>query len=337
MIASNKLAAWLADRGAHARSRDGTQRVADTWTAAPLFGGLYRELSSMSDPTPQAVLAAARRFFDRTDDLKALSQALIAGCRDDSFFLPPFNPLSSEVHSGLLLFDHEHVSIGFGVTGVDMLAGKKMARRSKASIGFTGQWNLFRYVRAGNALVSFWEAAPITEGFVAAEAGQCRCTGGRRIADGEELVSDGRSESFIIDHAESDIVYFQAMVRVGAAPLVTEYDSDSRALIGAASTDEASSRVQMMATLLRTMDREDAVPVLRESLASPHFYTRWHIMRELLALDAEAAYPDLERMAAGDPHPEIRAAARQTIAMFFPEKAAVASAPQQQGAAACPA
>jgi HEAT repeat protein len=88
----------------------------------------------------------------------------------------------------------------------------------------------------------------------------------------------------------------------------------------------------MMASLLRVMDRADAVPVLREMLASPHFYTRWHIMRELLALDAEAAYPDLKRLAAQDPHPEVRAAARQTLDAFFAEEEAMPPEP-----IACPA
>jgi len=182
-------------------------------------------------------------------------------------------------------------------------------------------WNLFRYVKAGGATVSFWETDPIGPDFSAAAAGALRLTGRRRIVDGEEIVIDGGRQSFIVDHATSDMLYVQAMVRAGAAPLTAEYDSDSRAFIGATSTDEASSRVQMMATLLREMGREDAVPVLRESLNSPHFYTRWHIMRELLALDAEAVLPDLKRMAAEDPHPEVRAAATQTLDMFFESEA----------------
>ena len=65
----------------------------------------------------------------------------------------------------------------------------------------------------------------------------------------------------------------------------------------------------MMVTLLRIMDRKDAVPVVRESLKDQHFYTRWQIMREFLALDAEAALPSLRDMARRDPHPEIREAA----------------------------
>jgi hypothetical protein len=65
------------------------------------------------------------------------------------------------------------------------------------------------------------------------------------------------------------------------------------------------------------MDRGDAIPEITGLLESPHFYTRWHIMREFLAMDAAAALPHLRRMAAGDPHPEVRAAAGQTLALFF--------------------
>jgi hypothetical protein len=332
MIASADLAAWLADRDAQLQSFRRLQTFVGEWSSAPLFGELERELAFMTPRTPEGVIAAARRFLDRTEELAEVMQAMIAACRADPFFVPGFHPLSSEIHSGLLLFNHEALSIGFGVTGVEMLAAKKAKRRGPASVGFTGVWNLFRYPKAGNAMVSFWEAPEVTGDFVAAEAGPCRLVGRRRIADGEEILVDGRRESFIVDHADGDIVYFQAMVRTGAAPLTAEYDADSRRFIGATSTDEASSRVQMMASLLRVMDRADAVPVLREMLASPHFYTRWHIMRELLALDAEAAYPDLKRLAAQDPHPEVRAAARQTLDAFFAEEEAMPPEP-----IACPA
>jgi hypothetical protein len=176
-------------------------------------------------------------------------------------------------------------------------------------------------MKAGGATISFWEAPPITDTFLASQAGKCRLTGRRRLEDGEEIVIDGRYQSFIIEHAESDMLYFQAIARTGAAPLAAEYDSKSLTFIGASSTDEASSRVQMMVSLLRTMERDDALPLIEEALASPHFYTRWHIMRELLAMDADAALPALRRMAANDAHPEVRAAARQTLELFFEDAA----------------
>jgi hypothetical protein len=262
--------------------------------------------------------------MDRAEDLDALMGELLASAAGDPFFRPPFQPMSSDIHNAFLLYHNPDLSIALGATGVDMLAAKKAGPRGATSIGFTGVTTLFRYLRAGGATISFWEAPPITDLFDSSNAGTARLVERRRIEDGEEIVVDGRHQSFIIDHATSDMIFFQALVRVDAAPVAAEYDSKTLSFIGASSTDETSSRVQMMVSLLRTMEREDAVPLFIAALDSPHFYARWHIMRELLALDAAAALPHLRRMAASDPHPEVRAAARQTLELFFADEPAAA-------------
>ena len=331
MIAGTALAAWLADREAQERSYGRVDACAKKWGSHPLMTELERAVSEMRPRTVEGLLAAARRFIDRTGDIDAMLSEFIATSRLDPFFRPPFHPLSNEIMSSLLLYHHPDLSIALGVTGVDMLAAKKAGKRGATSINFTGYVALLRIVKAGGATLSFWEAPPIPREFVAAEAGACRLTDRRRIADGEEIVIDGRFQSFVIEHAESDMLYFQAVARAEAAPVGTEYDSASRRFIGASSTDEASSRVQMMTTLLRTMGRDDAFPVLEASLEAPQFYTRWHVMREMLAMDAEASLPALRRMAEGDPHPDIRAAARQTLELFFAGEAA----PAATGEAAC--
>lgn len=330
MIAGTALAAWLTDRDAQKRAHGAVEACARHWSRQPLMTEVERQLSELADKTPAAVLDVARAFMDRTGDVATLMRDFLGAAAKNPFFRPPFHPMASDIHTGLLLFHNADLSIALGVTGVDMLAAKKAGPRGATSIGFTGITTLFRYMKAGEATISFWEAAPISGDFVAAEAGRARLVDRRRIADGEEVLIDGRYQSFIIEHATSDMLYFQAMVRPGAAPLAAEYDSKTLEFIGASSTDEASSRVQMMVSLLRTMEREDALPLIVESLASPHFYTRWHIMRELLAMDADAALPHLRRMAQGDPHPEVRATARQTLDLFFAEEN-----PALAGAVAC--
>ena len=53
-------------------------------------------------------------------------------------------------------------------------------------------------------------------------------------------------------------------------------------------------------------------------------------MREFLALDAEAALPSLKKMAARDPHPEVRAAAARTLELVEPEEGE-----EEQGPISC--
>lgn len=320
MIAGATFAAWLADRDSQKRSYEAVEALARAWSLHPMMTGLERRLSLLPERNVAAVLGAARAFMDREDDIAAMIAQFIAASRADPFFRPPLHAMSGEIHTGLLLYHHPDLSIALGVSSVDMLAAKKAGPRGATSIGFSGVTTLFRYLKAGGATFSFWEAPPITDGFVASQAGKCRFAGRRRIEDGEEILIDGRSQSFVIEHAESDMLYFQAMIRPEAAPLAVEYDSRTLAFVGASSTDEASSRVQMMVSLLRVIGREDALPLIIEALDSPHFYTRWHIMRELLAMDSEAALPLLRRMVANDPHPEVRAAARQTLGLFFSDE-----------------
>lgn len=325
MKAGAALAAWLADRDSQKRSLAAVEACARHWSRQPLMTQLERRLSELPERTNGAVLALAREFMSKDDEIAAVVEDLLAASAGDPFFRPPFAPVSSEIHTGLLLFHNPDLSIALGVSGVDMLAFKKSGPRGPTSIGFTGITTLFRYLKAGGATISFWEAPPITDDFVAGEAGSCRLVDRRRIEDGEEFLIDGRYQSFVIEHATSDMLYLQALVRVDAAPLAAEYDSASLAFISASSTDETSSRVQMMVSMLRTMERDDALPLIEEALASPHFYTRWHIMREYLAMDADAALPALRRMAEGDPHPEVRAAARQTLDLFFEDEAPTAA------------
>jgi hypothetical protein len=320
MIAGDALAAWIADPDHQKRSQEAIEALAREWSRHPMMTGLERRLSLQPDRSAAAVIEAARAFIDREDDVAAMMAQFIAASCADPFFRLPLHSMSSEIHTGLLLFHHPDLAIALGVSGVDMLAAKKAGPRGATSIGFSGVTTLFRYLKAGGATLSFWEAPPITDRFVASQAGKCRLTGRRRIEDGEEILIDGRCQSFVIEHAEADIVYLQAMVRPEAASLSVEYDSKTLSFIGASSTDETSSRVQMMVSMLRVMEREDALPLIVEALDSPHFYTRWHIMRELLAMDAEAALPPLRRMAAHDPHPEVRAAARQTLDLFFADE-----------------
>ena len=321
MIASAALAGWLADADGQKRSQVAAEALARHWIRHPLMTEVHDQLAALpAHSGASAILDIARGFMAKQGDIAAMVESLISAAADDPYFNPPFHPVANDVYAGLLLLHKPELSVLLGVSAVDMVAERKTEARGATSLIFNGHTTLFRYVKAGNATISFWEAPPITSDFVASQAGKCRLTGRRTIKDGEEILTDGRYQTFVIEHVTGDMVFYQATARQDAAPLSVEYDSKTLSFIGASSTDEATSRVQMMVSMLRTMERDDAFPLIEDALASPHFYTRWHIMRELLAMDADAALPALRRMAANDPHPEVRAAAQQTLEMFFEDE-----------------
>jgi len=321
MMLGEALGRWLADAQGQAETMAAIEASGrDLRESAPMRD-LRRELASAGRGGAEAVLAAAARFLNRTDAVEGPLRAMIRAALADPFCRPPLRTVSSAAHLGLLLVDDPALSILLTVTPPDEVATWKTGRAGPASIRFGGQRTISKFLKAGGATLSFWEAPEIHAGFTAETSGRCRLAGRRKIGDGETFPLDGRRQSFVIDHAVSDIVCLQAVTPLEAAPLAVEYDSATLAFAGASSTDEASSRVQMMVSLLRIMDRLDAAPLIRDVLASPHFHVRWHAMREFLALDAELALPDLRAMAEADRHPEVRAAAAATLAAIVAEAA----------------
>jgi hypothetical protein len=298
------------------------EEAARRFKQLPYLDGLRSALAELPEITAANVLACAEQAMKDTEQLDALISWLIDAAAVDPFFRPAMRSVKSNVHEGLLLFDTPLLTLFLSVMPADMLAGKRLASAGSTSIVFPGHRSLYKFIQSGGATLSFWEAPSIDAGFTAPDSGQCRFLERRQISDGEMLWLDGRRHSFVIDHTERDLIYLQATTSAGRAPLTVEYDSRSFAFVGASSTDEVSSRTQMMLSLLRTMDRTDAVPVFLDMLENPHFYARWQTMRELLALDPEAALPHLRAMADTDPHPEVRRAAAATLLALFAQDAA---------------
>lgn len=332
MIINDRLACWLTDEDGQARTVAGMEAAgADFCASAPVADLRGRiEAPNLSAAT---ILDAARRFMDRWPEVAASVRPIIEALSRDPYFRPPLKGVSSPVHAGLLLVDKPLLTILAAVTSPDSLAAKRTGRTGRASITFNGERSLFKFLKSGGATLSFWECPTIVGGFSAEAAGCCRMVGRRSIEDGETIPVDGRRQSFVIEHAAADIVYLQAATPVDAAPFSIEYDCDTLAFVGAASTDDAGSRLQMMVSLLRILGRHDTSPLFRALLRDADFHLRWHVMREFLALDADGALPDLAEMARSDPHPNVRLAAAQTMKAFF-ELPAIESEEEKQ---LCPA
>lgn len=320
MIAGEELAAWLTDRRAQGVSAEATARVARRLRRLPSLERLAHSLEAARRGGADAVLALAEEFIGAWGAIDEVLDGLVAAARGDPYFRPHFDVVSNEVQSGLILFDRPALSLTLAIMSADAIAAKRAERKGGASLTFSGRRTAFHFIRGGGATLSLWEAPKIEAGFTAGASGGCRFAGRLHLEDGKKLDLDGRRFTFIVEEAERDIAYVAAETSLGAGPLSVEYDWKTRRFIGASSTDEASSRTQMMLTLLRTMERRDAVPLFREMLRSEHFYARWQTMREFLALDAGAALPHLREMAADDPHCEVRGVAAQTLDRLFAEE-----------------
>jgi hypothetical protein len=233
--------------------------------------------------------------------------------------------MNTDLHRGLIVFEDPRVTVAAGVTAIGQLAARKSRRRSATSVNLTGRMSVLKFVRSGDARISLWEAPTLGADFCAARAGRCTRTGGRQLADGEIIVIDGRRQSYVVEHARSSLLIIQAEIMLDQAPVSVEFDSATGAYVGCSANGDAASRIQMLTTLLRKLEAPQAFAAIADFLGHEDFFVRWHVMRELLGIDVEAALPHLRRMAARDPHPEPRGAARSLldrIEASHPRKAA---------------
>jgi len=313
MIVGQDLQTWLADRPRQRRTQAAIDDFGREWSRGPVHRRFEDTLAAIPAQTAEAVADAVRTLFADDQWVDVLIDGLAAALIADPYFEPPFRALNSDLHNGLLVFENDKVLIAAGVSSAAQLAARKNVRRAATSVGFTGQVTMLKFVKAGGAVLSFWEAPRITGDFTAAAAGRCARTGERRMSDGDILVVDGRFQTYVVEQLRSSMVVLQASIALDQAPLSVEYDSVSQAFVGCSAAADSASRIQMITTLLRKLGCEGTFEPVAAFLDHQDFFVRWHVMKELLGIDAAAALPHLKRMAARDPHADVRKAARSVL------------------------
>jgi hypothetical protein len=325
MIVGHELREWALGREEQRRARQAVDSFGRRWSDGRHHQRFKSSFAACGGDA-EALTNAAHDLLADDEWIEELLGNLSGEMLRNPFMTPHFPSITSDIHTGILIFDDEHGAIVAGVAGVAQLAAKKNVAGRTASINFTGQVNVLKVVKSGGARLSFWEAPRLRDDFAGAEAGRCFKTGERRLDDGEIFVVDGRYQSYIIEHATRDLVVLQVVIKCDQAPVSVEYDAVTHEFVGCSATDDGASRIQMITTLLRRMHCEEAFEVIAEFLDDPRFFVRWHVMRELLGLDAVAALPHLCRLASGDPHPDVRRAAGAALARIQLQNPALAEA-----------
>ena len=275
--------------------------------------------ATFDDPTATDLPLARRRAETLLGDAgwaEALIAPLVSALRDEPLLDPPLRVNREGGRIGAVLFEAPAVRLSVSILSAAALA----AAPEPAKVALTGRVAVTRYLAAGDALVQRWTAPPIVDGIVPAEGASLHGT--HRPHDGAVSVLDGRTEGQVMLAATRDVVTLTALLRAGAAPLMRQYATRDGTLMRSATTDDGASRAAMLLTLLRVSGRADAAATFEAASRDRTHHLRWSAMREWLATDARSAWPRLAEMAAGDPHPEVRGAARATLARVAERRAA---------------
>lgn len=313
MAVDKQLQDLLTDRARLAEGRRAIEAFARGWRAGPVQQRIRDAIAGLPEPTGEQLAELAHELFADSAWVEMLIDSLCDQLRADPLFMPPLPVLTTEILKGLLVYDSAELSVAASVISLADLAAKKSRPRGRTSINFAGKISVIKFIRSGGASLSFWEVPQISGKFAKRDAGRCRRICERAIADGEVITIDGRRQSYVIEQARGNLVILHAEIKTDQAPLTLEYDSVSGEFLGCSAGDDRASHIQFIATLARKLDPQRAFEPIAGQLDHSEFFVRWHAMKELLGIDAAAALPHLKRMAARDPHPDVRRAARSVL------------------------
>lgn len=262
----------------------------------------------------RAAVALLRPLFEDDAWLADLAADVAVRLAGDPHHLFGLTALQSGALRQVLLASGSRVSVTLGV-----LASREWHPADPPqTYSFGGSRTLLRLLSPRTA-----------DGFMASAAiggSPCRawpCS----IAPGEIIDLDEARDALAILPAETETLFLRARIRRVPAPLVTSQAPGETAPRRFANGDDGLARSLAIVEMLRALDRKPPVDALRQLLPRARGVQRWTLMREMLAADTGAAWPDLMAMADDEEDPEVRSAAAALVLR-------VSSA--QREAASCP-
>lgn len=136
------------------------------------------------------------------------------------------------------------------------------------------------------------------------------------ISDGSEMFLHGGSQGWEIDSIEGPFLALLITIKIYRSPVVAKYSKATGILESVSGGDVQSSRVELMAILMRTMtDGATTCDALCPYIQHRDHYVRWHVAREMLAADVQLALPHVLTLI-NDTHPQVAEAAKATISII---------------------
>lgn len=302
--------------------RRAASALAAEWAAADIApGGIIAAIDAVAGAPPDVAIDALLPWLTDIGWLQDRLRSALTLLATDRFARPPLRAVGGggDGSGGLILAECGAVRLTL------QLRPWQAAVPAPATALFVPGRAVVRILESGGAALAVHrvtvQAVEEAGGFTAAAAAPCHSAPQRALRAGELLRFDTARESFGFVGGSGDALLLELAVQPPSALPIRAYDIASGRLRHVAASRRDSSFRAMALTLLRSLDRTDAAHLFAAETESEDFAARWHAARELVALDPAAARAPLARMAAADPHPEVRRAAAATLVLYAPPPA----------------
>ncbi len=309
-----------ADTARRTAIRAAVSDLGAAWTAADTApDGLLTAIDAQANASPDAAIAALLPWLTDPRWLTTRLASALALLRTDLFARPPLRPVGGAdgAPGGLVLAER-------GAVRLTLRLWPFATDTAAPAIFVPGRAALHILASGGAQLCLHQVAVTPAEkagAFTARTAAPCDTAPPRLLRTGEMLYLDTAREGFTLIPGARDTLLLELTVQPPSRLPIRSYDPATGALLHVSASSCDSSFRAMALTLLRHLGRADAAPLFEAETHSSDFAARWHAMRELIALNPAAARAPLAAMAADDPHPEVRAAAKATLALYSPGQA----------------
>lgn len=270
-------------------------------TSASVVSGLLRD-------------AASQFSLDR---VQALISEELGRFSANPLYNVPAQMVDTVAFSGLVLYHDSMLRVSLVAVCPMALRLKQASPISNKTRGTTVQGNdsLMCFLRAGGAILNIWNASPFEyDEPLAIRSLPPPFT--QEIADGQCIFLEGGKKGLSIASCEAPLLFVLATRNLPRSPINAHYRSDTGELHSCTASEPRSTRIQLLATLLRELECTSGSSEIIGLIDHPDHFVRWHLMRELVVLAPNEAKPSLINMAVADPHPQVRDAARQTIKLL---------------------
>ena len=279
--------------------------------------GVNQLAEELADETDKETIFARIRSFSTIDKIREILTIERDAFLGTNTFSSTMQGNSDLSQSFLLLSrSHRYLTLLTSIDPYMLRVNKSLHPDVEKNVNFASG-NSEVFILKGAIRYRVWEVDPFDDSTDMASYEPNMRVGEPRLLEAGEVLREGDFMSVeYLPHDEPTLLVHTQMMS-GTAPLDISCSLTSRTLVRVAAPESRLSRYQMIATLMRILERDDAFDLVATLLAEPYHFLRWHGMRELIGLDAERALPLLQKMAETDPQPAVRRAAQLTLDEFF--------------------